>query len=148
MIRAAKPWGSPMMLVDQLFNLNRSLTKLQSSAGHTHILLLLVISLTLFLFLTPAQATLLFLPVFIIFLWLSWVLWKDWRKPVTTGIEGMIGHKAQVVNRTRNGAKVLLRGELWDAVCGDDLSVGETVQVTGLERMKLVVCKDINSRGM
>lgn len=135
-------------MLEQIFNLNRFLTNLRGSSGHTHILLLLVTGLILFLFLAPAQATLLFIPLFVIFLWLAWLTWKDMRRPVSTGMEGMMGSKAQVVTRTSDGAKVLLRGELWDAVCSDDLSVGETVQVTGLERMKLVVRKDINSRGM
>lgn len=58
-----------------------------------------------------------------------------------TGIEGMMGGEAQVVTRTSDGAKVLLRGELWDTMCSDGLSVGETVQVTGLEGMKLVVAR-------
>lgn len=116
--------------------------------GHTHIFLLLLIALGLFLFLSPGQATLLSIPLFFILFWLAWVMWKDFRRPVATGIEGLMGSRAQVVSRTKDGTKVLLRGELWDAVCGDDLSVGETVQVTGLERMKLVVRKDINSRGM
>ena len=114
-----------------------------------HILFLLpFVALLLFFLLPPVQATFISVPLFLVFLWLAWVTWKDFQRPVSTGIEGMIGGEAQVVTRTSDGAKVLLRGELWDAVCGDDLSVGETVQVTGLERMKLVVRKDINSRGM
>jgi len=54
----------------------------------------------------------------------------------------MVGDRAQVVGTTRRGAKVLLRGELWDAVSGDELSVGETVRVRGFERMKLVVYRE------
>ena len=61
------------------------------------------------------------------------------RRPATTGIEGMTGSKAQVVSKTKDGVKVLLRGELWDAMCSEGLSLGETVQIVGLERMKLVV---------
>ena len=114
-----------------------------------HILFLLpFVALLLFFLLPPGQATFLSVPLLLVFLWLSWVTWKDFKRPVSTGIEGMMGGKAQVVSRTKDGAKVLLRGELWDAVCGDDLSVGETVRVTGFERMKLVVRKDINFRGM
>ena len=108
-----------------------------------HILFLLpFVALLLFFLLPPGQAIFLSIPLFLIFLWLAWVTWKDMRRPVSTGIEGMMGGKAQVVTRTNDGAKVLLRGELWDAVCGDDLSVGETVRVTGFERMKLLVRKE------
>jgi len=69
------------------------------------------------------------------------------RRPVSTGIEGLMGEKAQVVAKTRDGAKVSLRSELWDAVSDDELTMGDTVRVTRFERMKLVVRKDVNSRG-
>jgi membrane protein implicated in regulation of membrane protease activity len=105
-----------------------------------HILLFFsVIALALFFFVPAGQAAFLSLPVFLILLWLSWLTWRDMRRQATTGIEGMIGGKAQVISKTEAGAKVLLKGELWNVVSGDDLSVGETVQVIGLERMKLVV---------
>ncbi len=108
-----------------------------------HILFVLpVVALVLFLFLPAAQASFLSIPLFVVFLWLAWVMWKDMRRPVMMGIEGLMGGKAQVVSKTRDGAKVLLRGELWDAESSDELSVGETVQVTGLERMKLIVHKE------
>ncbi len=108
-----------------------------------HILFLLpFIALILFFLLPPGQATFISVPLFLVFLWLAWVTWKDIRRPVPMGIEGLMGGRAEVVRKTRDGAKVLLRGELWDAVCGDELSVGETVQVTGLERMKLIVLKE------
>ena len=108
-----------------------------------HILFLLpFIALILFFLLPPGQATLISVPLFLVFFWLAWVMWKDFRRPVTTGIEGLVGNRAQVLCKTRYGAKVSLRGGLWDAVCSDELSVGETVQVTGLERMKLIVHKE------
>jgi len=69
------------------------------------------------------------------------------RRPVETGIEGLMGGKAQVVSKTRDGAKVLLRGEIWDVVSDDELMMGDTVRVTRFERMKLVALKDMNPRG-
>jgi len=114
-----------------------------------HILFILpIIALGLFFFLSPAQATFLSVPLFFVFLWLAWVTWKDMRRPILTGIEGLVGGKAQVVSRTRDGAKVLLRGELWDAVSGDELTVGDAVKVARFERMKLVVRKETNSGGL
>lgn len=108
-----------------------------------HFLFLLpFVALGVFFFLPPGQATIVSLPIFLLLLWLSWVTWRDVKRPVTTGIEGMIGGKAQAVDRTKDRVKVLLRGELWDAVCSEDLSVGETVRVTGLDRMKLIVRKE------
>lgn len=113
-----------------------------------HILFLLpVIALILFFLLPPGQATFISVPLFLLFVWLAWVTWKDMRRPVSTGIEGLMGGKAQVVGKTRDGAKVSLRGELWDAVSDDELTMGDTVRVTSFERMKLVVRKDVDSRG-
>ena len=114
-----------------------------------HILFLLpVFAAVLFFFLPPGQAALLSVPLFLIFFWLAWVMWKDMRRPVSTGIEGLMGGKAQVVSRAKDGAKVLLRGELWDAVSDDELAVGDAVKVTRFERMKLVVRKETNSGGL
>ena len=53
-----------------------------------------------------------------------------------------------MVSSAKDGAKVLLRGELWDAVSDDELAVGDAVQVTRFERMKLVVRKETNSGGL
>ena len=108
-----------------------------------HILFLLpFIALILFFLLPPGQATFISVSLFLVFFWLAWVMWKDFRRPVTTGIEGLLGNKAQVVSKTKDGAKVSLKGELWDAVSGDELSVGETVRVTRFERMRLVVHRE------
>lgn len=108
-----------------------------------HVLLLLpFVAFALFLFMPPGQATFLSIPLFLAFLWLAWVTWKDMRRPAPTGIEGLTGGKAQVVSKTERGAKVFLKGELWDAVSDDELTIGENVKVTGLERMKLVVQRE------
>jgi membrane protein implicated in regulation of membrane protease activity len=113
-----------------------------------HILFLLpFIALILFFLLPPVQATFISVPLFLVFLWLAWVTWKDMRRPVPMGIEGLMGAKGQVARKTRDGAKVLLRGELWDAVSDDELMMRDTVKVTRFERMKLVVHKEMNSRG-
>jgi len=108
---------------------------------HT-VFLLPLLAVVLFVVLPPGQATLVSVPLFLVLLWLAWVMWKDFRRPASTGIEGMMGDKAQVVSRTKDGTKVLLRGELWDALSGDELSIGETVRITGFERMKLVVHRE------
>ena len=50
-----------------------------------HILFLLpVFAVVLFFFLPPGQAALLSVPLFLIFFWLAWVMWKDMRRPVST----------------------------------------------------------------
>jgi membrane protein implicated in regulation of membrane protease activity len=70
---------------------------------------------------------------------LLWLLWKDFRKPVTAGIEGMIGQKAEVIQNSNATVKVFFKGEIWDAVSQEDLSVGQRVEITRMEGMRLVV---------
>ena len=70
---------------------------------------------------------------------LLWLLWKDFRKPVTAGVEGMIGQKAEVIQNSNASVKVFFKGEIWDAVSQEELSVGQRVEVTGMERMRLMV---------
>jgi membrane protein implicated in regulation of membrane protease activity len=113
--------------------------------GHTHVVVLLLIVLAFFLFLTPGQAYFLSIPLLLFFVWLSWLTWRDMRRPATTGIEGIVGGKTQVVSRTKDGVKVLLRGELWNAVSDDPLTIGESVEIIGLEGMKLIVRKETKS---
>ena len=70
------------------------------------------------------------------------LLWQDKRRKVATGIEGMIGSKAEVIAKSNRSLKVFFRGEIWDAVSSDELCVRETVEVLGIhrdERMKVRV---------
>ncbi len=60
---------------------------------------------------------------------------------MTTGIEGLIGGVGKVMGDGRKAVKVFYKGEIWDAICAEDVSIGESVVVTGLERMKLIVRK-------
>jgi membrane protein implicated in regulation of membrane protease activity len=76
------------------------------------------------------------------------LVWKDKRRKVTTGIEGMIGSEAKVIERNNVTLKVFFRGEIWDAVSSEDLSVGERVEILGIhrmERMKLWVGRSKDS---
>ena len=95
----------------------------------------------LFFFLPFDQALLLYCFILIFCAILFWFIWKDYRRPVTTGIEGMIGGVGKVMRNGRKAAKVFYKGEIWDAICVEDVSIGESVVVTGLEKMKLIVQK-------
>jgi membrane protein implicated in regulation of membrane protease activity len=105
-----------------------------------HILFVLpLIGLILFWILPLQQAVLLYSLLLIVCSIFFWLMWKDFWRPVRTGVEGMVGSKAEVI-RGRNGrSKVAFRGEIWDAVSHADLSAGQTVKITGVERMKLLV---------
>ncbi len=65
------------------------------------------------------------------------------RKPAATGVEGMIGGVGRVIGNGGGEAKVFYKGELWEGICGEDLSVGESVEITAVERMRLRVRKRI-----
>lgn len=56
-----------------------------------------------------------------------------------TGVEGMIGGKAEVIQNGNGTLKVFFRGEIWEAISRKELTVGQRVEVTGVERMRLSV---------
>ncbi len=62
------------------------------------------------------------------------MVWKDKRRKVATGIEGMIGSKAEVIESSNGTLKVFFRGEIWDAVSSEELSVREMVEVLGINK--------------
>ncbi|MBI2358066.1 MAG: hypothetical protein HYV04_04030 [Deltaproteobacteria bacterium] len=71
-----------------------------------------------------------------------WLMWKDMRRPAATGIEGMVGGRAEVIQNGNGALKVFFRGEIWDAVSHDDVPVGEKVEIVGtrrMEKMRLLV---------
>ena len=109
-----------------------------------HILLVLpFISLVLFLILPFDQAMAIYSVILLISVILYWLIWKAMRRPVTTGVEGMIGAVGQVIQNSAGSHKVFVKGEIWDAVSVEQLSVGDPVEITGLKRMQLTVRKKL-----
>ena len=105
-----------------------------------HILFVLpFIGLLLFWILPFPQALALYSAVLIVCAYLYWLMWKDRWKPVTTGVEGMIGEKGKVIQSDNGTLKVSFKGEIWNAISPKDLSVGQRVEITGVERMRVVV---------
>jgi membrane-bound serine protease (ClpP class) len=62
---------------------------------------------------------------------------RRWRPK--TGPETMIGKTAEVVVPCGPNGQVRFHGELWEASCGAGAEVGETVRITALEDLTLVV---------
>lgn len=61
------------------------------------------------------------------------------RRP-TTGIEGMVGEKGQVVNELNPDGSIKIRGEFWNAKSkSGNIPSGATVAVKDIERMILIV---------
>ncbi|MBI4527047.1 MAG: NfeD family protein [Deltaproteobacteria bacterium] len=105
-----------------------------------HILFVLPFAgLVLFWILPFQQALLFYFPIVIVCAALFCLMWKDFQRPAMTGIEGMIGGKAEVIQNGNGTLKIFFRGEIWDAISPKDLSVGQRVEVTRVEKMKVVV---------
>src|SRR5262245_57830307 len=61
------------------------------------------------------------------------------RYRVTTGAEGLIGARAEVIETCEPTGRVRLRGEIWHARCPEGAGVGERVTVTAVDGLTLEV---------
>jgi membrane-bound serine protease (ClpP class) len=61
------------------------------------------------------------------------------RYRVRTGVEGLIGAGAEVIEACAPDGRVRLRGEIWRARCPGGAQVGDRVEVTGVEGLTLEV---------
>jgi membrane-bound serine protease (ClpP class) len=61
------------------------------------------------------------------------------RQRVSTGASGLIGQRAQVVERLSPDGRVRLGGEYWNAVSSQPLEVGKDVEVIGVDGLRLTV---------
>lgn len=64
---------------------------------------------------------------------------KAQRKKPVTGIEGLIGMICVVKTDISPGGKVMLRGEIWDAMSEEPLKEGDEAEVIDIEGLKLLV---------
>lgn len=69
------------------------------------------------------------------------------RIRVRTGEEGMIGQRAEVIERCAPRGRVRVRGEIWAADCPEGAEVGEAVRVVAIERLLLTVSPPIGEEG-
>src|SRR3972149_180042 len=107
-----------------------------------HLLLVLpFVSLILFSILPFNQALPLYLLILLFCAILYWLIWKAMRRPVSTGIEGMIGGVGKVIQIGKKTAKMFYKGEIWDPGSVDELCVGDSVAIAGVERMTVIVRK-------
>jgi membrane-bound serine protease (ClpP class) len=72
---------------------------------------------------------------------LTWKTLELRMRPASTGLEGMVGESARVVESFSQPGrgKVLVHGEYWDADGPPGLSAGDTVRVAGVEGTRLRV---------
>lgn len=61
------------------------------------------------------------------------------RIRVRTGVEGLIGERAEAIEPCEPDGRVRLRGEIWSAVCERGAGTGEAVRVTAVDGLTLAV---------
>ncbi|WP_447978701.1 NfeD family protein [Candidatus Nitrospira bockiana] len=61
------------------------------------------------------------------------------RRQPMTGREGMVGQVGVARTSLSPQGKIVVRGEIWDAVSEQPVSAGDAVEVTGIEGLKLFV---------
>ena len=112
-----------------------------------HLLLLMPFaSLIVFWLLPFEQALAIYLVILATSAVLYWLIWKAFRRPVATGIEGMIGGVGKVIQIGEKSAKMFYKGEIWDATSADQLSLGDSVEIGRVERMTLIVRKVVKGQ--
>ncbi|MFA0551810.1 nodulation protein NfeD [Vibrio lentus] len=61
------------------------------------------------------------------------------NKPVTTGMEAVVGDTGKVVSGFPGAGRVLVEGEIWQAKCASELQAGQLIRVTNLTGLSLDV---------
>ncbi|UPR57034.1 nodulation protein NfeD [Vibrio sp. ED004] len=61
------------------------------------------------------------------------------NKPVTTGMEAVVGEIGKVVSGFPGAGHVLVEGEIWQAKCANELKAGQSIRVTKLTGLSLDV---------
>lgn len=64
------------------------------------------------------------------------------RYRITTGAEGMVGERAEVIEACAPDGRVRLRGEIWSARCASPVGPGETVRVSRVDGLVLEVAPE------
>ena len=69
------------------------------------------------------------------------MLWVRYLKRFrgTTGAEGLIGERADVIEACEPRGRVKLMGEIWNAVCPEGAAAGDAVEIVAVERLTLTV---------
>jgi membrane protein implicated in regulation of membrane protease activity len=112
-----------------------------------HLLLLMPFaSLIVFWLLPFEQALTLYLVILAVCAVLYWLIWKALRRPVATGVEGMIGGIGRVIQVGPKKAKIFYKGEIWNATSAEQISLGDSVEITRVDRMTVIVRKAVKGQ--
>jgi membrane-bound serine protease (ClpP class) len=70
---------------------------------------------------------------------IAYVAARSLRRPVVTGVQGMIGENAEVVQDFTGNGRVRYRGELWNARSDAGLRTGQLARIVKVEGLTLWV---------
>ena len=100
-----------------------------------------IVALALAIFVLPPPWGIVAIVIGVLFEVAENVFWFRYqkRRKVRTGVEGHIGERAEVVRPLNPEGKVKFRGEMWNARAAEPVAEGETVTVTGTDRLTLEV---------
>ena len=75
----------------------------------------------------------------LIVLGIAYIAARSMRRPVVTGVQGMIGDSAEVLQGFTGTGRVRYRGELWNAHSDSGLSTGQIARIVKVEGLTLWV---------
>jgi membrane-bound serine protease (ClpP class) len=70
---------------------------------------------------------------------MGWLASRSLRRPVVTGVQAMIGERAEVVEAFGGKGRIRYGGELWNARSAAALQAGQTVRITQVDGLTLWV---------
>jgi len=73
--------------------------------------------------------------------------WKSHRRRPVTGIEGFIGTTGRARTEINMKGQILIQGELWEAISTEPIREGESIEVTGIDGLKLRVKRSQKQNG-
>lgn len=100
-----------------------------------------ILALPLFWFLDFSVALPLYLVVLAISAVVQFLTIRSFRKPASSGMEGMRGDTAEVVEALHPRGTVRYHSEFWSAEAREPVEVGETVRIVGNKGIRLLVAK-------
>jgi len=106
----------------------------------SHLVLLLPLCALVLFWVFPLSIA---LPLYLIVLALSVALYrsilKAMHRPVSVGVETMVGQEGRVVGVSRRGIRVAIGGEVWNARADVPLVKGELVEILSISGLSLRV---------
>ncbi len=74
------------------------------------------------------------------FLFATWMVLSNQKRPIFSGIEGMIGEIGQAVTPLNKSGKIFVHGEYWQAVSTEPVAAGDDIEVLGIgDHLQLLV---------